>query len=382
MEKIKMKLKIVLTILTALFMFGCSEDPNSVGKNVLDDQDKLKTSTDTSYATTSFAYPITSSNNSLTVMIGKSNNTEAMTLLQFGTFTVDTSIANSIISVKIKLIPKYSFKDTLGTLAFSIHKMNRSWSEYNFTIDSLPGSYDGGAIAAISMDINSKDTLTQFSFDKNLTSEWLKGSTNYGIILIPDAASNTVFGFSTKYYSGLVDERPQIEITYRRDTDTTDQTMVVRTQQDASVFSGTRPISTASLFYVQGGLINRGIIKFDTLAIPRSATITQAYLDLKVDTLESVFSTYTDYTIMVHQILANDSIPTLGGITATAALSAGAFTFDVRNIVQQWAAGKSNYGFALRSLSELVNVDKFAIYGFEAVPDSKPKLRIKYTYLP
>jgi hypothetical protein len=315
--------------------------------------------------------------------VGKSNNTEAKMLLQFGTFSVDTTIANSILSVKIKLKPNYSFKDTAGVMAFSIHKMSKAWSEYNFTSDSLAGSYESTPVNTYSFNASSKDTLTIFNFDKNVVSDWLKGVANNGIILVPDAGSNMIFGFDSYYYSSISDARPQLEIVYRTASDTADQTITIRTTQDATVFSGTRPVSTSSLFYVQGGLINRGKIKFDVSNIPRGAAITQAYLELKTDSTVSVLSSYTDYKIQVHEILKDDSTPSLSGNPVIGILSGNTFTIDIRSIVQPWVAGKPNYGIALRLNNEFTQVDRFAIFGSTAADStSKPKLRIQYTYLP
>jgi hypothetical protein len=379
-----MKLLPFSILLFFLLLIGCTKEPNSVGKDILDDNaDKLKTAADTSIAVSSSGYAVTSANNSPTLLVGKSNNTEAKMLLQFGTFAIDTTKANSIISVKIKLKPNYSFKDTVGVMAFSIHKMSNVWSEYNFTADSLAGSYESAPINTYSFNASSKDTLTIFDLDKNLVSDWLKGVANDGIILVPDAGSNVIFGFDTYYYSSASDARPQLEIVYRTATDTADQTITLRTTQDATVFSGTRPISTSSLFYVQGGFINRGKLKFDVSNIPRGAAITQAFLEMKTDSIVSAFGSYTDYQIQVHDILKDDSIPSLSGTTATGKLSGNTFTIDIRSIVQPWVNGKANYGIAIRLYNEFTQVDRIAIFGSAAADSTnKPRLRIQYTYLP
>jgi hypothetical protein len=380
--KNKMKLLSISTIIIFLFIMGCSQEPNSVGKDVLDDMDKLKTDVSTNVAVSSSGYSITSANNSTTLMIGKSNDTEASMLLQFGTFPTDTNLANSVISARIKMIPNYSFKDTAGIMNFSMHEMKRSWSESSFTSDSLAGSYESAPVNTHSFIVNSKDTLTIFPVEKNLVIGWLKGNTNNGIILIPNIASNMIFGFNTYYYSAISDARPQLEITYRASEDTADQTLSKGTIQDATIISGTRPISTSSLFYVQGGVISRGKIKFDVSNIPRGATITQAFLELKTDTLESSLSSYTDYQILIHAISNDDTIPTLSGTTALGKLSGNTFSIDLRNIVQLWVSGKPNFGIALRYYNEFTQVDRFAVHGTSAAETNRPRLKIQYTYLP
>jgi hypothetical protein len=378
-----MRLPLSLSILlTLVFILGCTKDPNSIGKELLGPNDQLITDVSSDTAVASSSYSITSANNSTSLLVGKANNIEARMLLQFGTFPVDTNIANSIISAKIKMIPNYSFKDTVGIMAFTIHKMLKSWSEYSFTTDSLlADSYETVPVNTHSLNVNSKDTLTEFSLNTNLVAECLKGNAGYGIILIPDLNSNMIFSFNTYYYSSISDGRPALEIVYRTSSDTIDQTLTLRTTQDATIFSGTRPNSTSSLFYVQGGLICRGRLNFDVSHIPKGAAITQAYLDLKSDTNASSFGSYIDYKIFVQEIFSNDSIPTLSGTTDQGTLVGDSFTIDVRNIVQKWI-GKNNYGVAIRSYNEFTQVERFAIYGVTADADKRPRLRIQYTYLP
>ena len=104
---------------------------------------------------------------------------------------------------------------------------------------------------------------------------------------------------------------------------------------------------------------------------------------MKTDSLTSLFSSYTDYKIQVHDILKDDSIPSLSGTTATGKLSGNTFTVDIRSIVQPWVTGKANYGIVIRLYNEFTQVDRFAIFGSAAADSTnKPQLRIQYTYLP
>ncbi len=375
-----MKFTILATFLSIIFFFGCSQDPSSVGKNLISNTDKLETKSLTIISQKSSSYPITSSNNSGTLMIGRSNDVTAEMLLQFGYFPVDTAIANSIISVKIKMFPNYSFKDTTGTLSFSIHRMSVTWNEYTFTADSLT-AYDINPIDVPSIAINSRDSLIEFPLNNSIVSNWLKGGTNNGIILVPKQSSNIILGVTSYTNSTFDDRRPQVIITYQLPSDTV-KTMTLKTVQDATIFSGVRPTSSDSLFYIQGGLIERGKISFYVDSIPRSAAITQAFLELKIDTLSSIFSSFTSKGIRVHDILSSDSIPRLGALSSAAIPDGNKYLIDVRSLVQQWVTGKPNYGMALRSDNEFEQVEQFAVYGFTAQAENKPKLIIKYTFRP
>ncbi len=372
----------LFVIITALFFFGCSDDPSSVGKNLLPDIDNLQTGTSDLTAARTSNYSVKTSNNSTTLMVGRNVDVEAKMLLIFN-IPVDTTVANYIKSAKISMFPNYSMKDTAGFLSFKMHKMINAWQEYSYTIDSLvPGSFEQTHFQSFSGNVNSKDSLFVINFDTSVVSGWLKNtSSNKGLIFIPDQSLNYIFGVSSYYNSVNDDGRPELEIVYQTPTDTVPKVFKIRAAQDATLFSGIAPASTNNLFFVQGGLIERGKVKFDVTSIPRSATVTQAVLELTADTLQSKFSYFADKKIIIHQIIKDDTIPELGGLTSTSDLVNGKYIVDVKKIVQQWLAAKPNEGFAIRSNTEFTKVERIALRGFNSAND-KPTLRIKYTYIP
>ncbi len=373
----------LLLLITSFLIFGCSDDPSSIGEKLLPDMDNLQTNAFSTNASYSSFYEIDASNNSSTLLLGKYAEAEAKILMQFGIGIKDTSIADSILTAEIKMFQNYSTPDTAGLLNFSIHEMSKTWADYTFTKDSLLGSYDLKPLVEISKEVRTRDTLpVTFQIPISIVRNWLKGSTNNGIMLIPKPAMQNIFGFHSYYLGDLDDKRPQLIVTYRKTTDTSDKTLIFKTTQDATVFSGSRPASTSELLYVQGGLLNRGKLYFNLDSIPRSSTITQAFLTLKIDTTLSKFSQFSDRQFLIHEITTQDSIPRLGSLTASNKPTADSIVIDVRKIVQKWVAGKSNFGVALRTFNEFTEFERFAVFGFNAVEIKRPKLTIQYTYIP
>lgn len=375
--------KFLILLFTSFLIFGCSDDPSSIGEKLLPDLDKLQTNAFNTIASYSSYYGIDASNNSTTLLLGKYAGAEANILLQFGIGIKDTSIADSILSAEIKMFQNYSTPDTIGNLNFNIHELNYSWGDYTITVDTLKDKGVGIFIADISKDVRTRDTLpVTFQIPLSVVRNWLKGATNNGIILLPKTNIQNIFGFHSYYLGDLNDKRPELIVTYRKTSDTSDKTLIFKTSQDATVFSGVRPASTSELLYVQGGLMNRGKLYFNLDSIPRASTITQAFLTLKIDTTLSKFSQFSDRQFLIHEITTQDSIPRLGSLTANNKPTADSIVLDVRTIVQKWVAGKSNFGVALRTYNEFTEFERFAVFGFNAVESKKPKLTIQYTYLP
>lgn len=375
--------KFLLLVITSFLIFGCSDDPSSIGEKLLPDIDHLKTKAFDTNASYSSTYTIDASNNSNTLLLGNYAGAEANILLQFGIGIKDTSIADSILSAEIKMFQNYSTPDTAGQLNFKIHELNYSWVDYTFTIDTLRAQGNGIFVTDISKQVRTRDTLpVTFQIPLSIVRNWLKGVTNNGIILIPKPDMQNIFGFHSYYLGDIDDKRPQLIVTYRKTSDTSDKTLIFKTAQDATIFLGSRPASTFELIYVQGGLLNRGKLHFNVDSIPRSSTITQAFLTLKIDTTLSKFSQFSDKQILIHEITTQDSIPRLGSSTANNKPTADSIVLDVRKIVQKWVSGKNNFGIALRTYNEFTEFERFAVFGFNAVESKKPKLTIQYTYLP
>ncbi len=371
-------------LLSMILLSSCSKDPNSAGEDLLSNNEKFDSYTINLNSVSSRGYDVTASNNSSTLMIGKyqdgNNFIEAKTLIQFTTTAVDTVFLNSIITTEIKMQPIYSMPDTSGVLSFSIHKMLKSWSDYTFTIDSLNSdSYQFNSVNDYELNVNTKDTLAvKFNINVDLVKEWLKGSENYGIILIPKLNSNMVFGFRSGDL--FTYDSPELIITYQLPEDTSSKTLILKVKQDATVFSGSIVSFPKNISVIQGGLLKRVLCNFYIDTIPKASSILQANLTFYIDTNFSRFSPFSLRKILVQEVISEDSIPKLGSLSADNTVSGDSVTINIQQIVQKWVARKPNYGIALRAYNEFTEIDRIAI--FNSYSSKPPRLEIKYLRLP
>lgn len=379
------KIKNIFPILLMTFLLSnCSKEPNSVGEDLLSNNENFISYTINLNSLSSRGYNLTTSNNSSTIMVGKyvdgNNVIEAKTLIQFTTTAVDSVFLNSIISTEIKMRQIYSMPDTSGVLSFSIHKMLKSWNDYSFTIDSLNSdSYDPVPVADYDLNVYSKDTLpVKFVINSALVKNWLQGLENFGIIFIPKPNNNYVVGFKSGDLFSY--DEPELVITYQLPEDTSSKTLILKVKQDATVFSGSVQSYPNNILILQGGLIKRGVCNFSIDSIPRASSLLQANLILYVDTNFSRFSPFSLKKIQVQEIISEDSIPKLGSLAADNTLSGDSIIINIQQIVQKWIARKPNYGIALRAYNEFTEIDRIAI--FNSYSSKPPRLQIKYLRLP
>jgi len=212
--------------------------------------------------------------------------------------------------------------------------------------------------------------------DTALVHGWLgTPDSSHGILLKPTTASNVVYGFTSIYVPGLIDDRAELIVHFSGS-----DSLVLRPTQDAFVATAPQPSPSSSMIFIQAGVADRGFLHFNVDSIPRSASITFASLEFVRNSSLSVRNELSIDSVLVQILLFPDS---LGG---TSALARGAtendsiFTADVRNIVQQWVTGKPNYGVALRAFGEFTTLDRFVIHGRTSSDTiSRPALRVTYS---
>lgn len=373
----------IVLIIVILFS-QCSKDPNSVGEDLLSYNDQLLTYSVDIVSNYSKNYNVKASNNSSTIMVGKftqgDNYIEAKTLIQFTSTAVDSTFLNSIINCELKIQPIYSLPDTTGVFSFTIHRILKSWSDYTFTIDSLVSEfYDPSVINEYEINVNAKDTVPiKFSIKTDLVKDWLQGKDNYGIIINPKPTSNTIFGFRSGDL--FTSDAPELIINYQLPEDTAAKTLILKIKQDASVLDGDMRHTPQSLYFIQGGLLYRGLLKFSIDTIPRASSITEANLVLYIDTNYSKFSPFSLKKIIAQEVATEDSIPRLGAILTENIISGDSVVINVQQIVQKWITRKPNFGIALRAYNEFTELDRIAVY--HSYSYKPPKLRIKYMRLP
>lgn len=361
--------------------FGCSDDPGDIGKGLISPNDLLNIDSLTVYAAadTTFLNRVFGTG---TTLIGKYQETEARAAIQFVGFTSISSTA-IIDSAVLTLITNYQFKDANGTIGFTVHEMTKSWSQDSLTWDSTLSTslYDPNPVAAFLKNLTSSDTAINIHVD-SLVRKYVLAGTNApnGIILLPNLISSTIVAGS-KNITG-VETRPKLKIYYRNTAPDTTLTLTLLSSQRTFVANAPHPFSPGTMF-TQAGVAYRARIQFDSLAIPKKASITEAIIEFSIDGPQSITNQHTRDSLIVHLLRKNtypfDSLA-LGTLCIPALNGAQkVYRATITPLVQQWVTREPNYGLVVRAYGEFFNLDRFALFGASAPAGLRPKLIITYT---
>jgi hypothetical protein len=369
---------IFLLIIALIVASGCSDDPSELGAGLVSPTDTVSVRHYLTAATsdTTFLYRIGGTSNTL---VGIYESIETRALLQFPSLSSipDTAILDSAV---LKIPINYTFKDSSGHITADIHSLLRAWTSGTFTWDSVfvSGFYSGTTDAILDHSLNPGDTALFISME-SLIKNWMEDGTDSsrGIIIIPKNSMTTAI-------AGGVNVGPVLKISYRENSGDTTHTLYYNPTMQTTVANGN--LSTSELYtYIQAGVGFRSLIRFDSLSLPRSVSITEAILELTLDKSASLFNGKSRDTITAHLLRANtfpyDTIALSTICSPNESNGKKIYQGNIKAIVQQWVIGTPNYGIVLRPLGEYTTYDLFGIYG--STSDSlKPKLKITYTVLP
>lgn len=387
MKKIQFILFVI--VLVSLVLASCSDDPGDVGLGILPPQDALEIDSVNIIATSDTTFLIRNTGSSAKLMLGNYDNgagqrMKAKMLLQFG--GILSVPAGAIVdSAVLKLTIDYRFKNTSGVFGFKIHEMTVPWSEATFTWDSanVPGTFQSVADTSLLQMISTNDSALSVRVD-TLIHDWIRGGINVpkGIILIPDSLStNIILGARNEEAATA----PRLTIWYHDSTDT--NSFVLLPIQSMYVGDGDIPVSSG-LRYLQSGISYRELMRFDSISqfIPSKAIITQAFFEVAGDTNASIMNAYSHDSLIVYLVRDNTapySSLALGMLCEPALQGTQkVYRADIKAIVQQWTTNFPNYGIVLKNYNETASFDRIALYGTQAAPLLRPKLKILYTLLP
>ena len=374
------RLLVVIFFLLLIWLLGCSDEPNEVGIGILPPGDALRIDSLTARATFDTTFLARINGSSGTLLVGKYQNLEARTLLQFDNLS-NLPTGARLDSASISFRTNYRFKDSTGELGFSAYKVLREWSPSTVIWDSITpsGTYDT-LVGTFTSVVQPSDSVVNFKLDTAYVRQLLlngKGS----IILVPSITSRIVVGFSHTL-SLFSDTRPELFIYFQ---DSTADTAKYRSSVGIFVANGDIP-SSMNLLYLQSGIVYRSIIRFDSLDIPKKASVTQATLEVTIEQDSSLLNKYSRDSLLVF-LLRKNSLPfddiALGTICSPVMGGTQKINrADIRSIVQQWVTRGQNYGVVLRTFAEFTSLDRFALHGSRSATNLQPRLRITYTVLP
>jgi hypothetical protein len=370
---------LAFTATFALLFIGCSNDPNIVGLGVLPPQDSLQVVSYEAFASSDTTILSRVAGGSSTLLLGTFQSLETRTLLGFSGLSAIPQTA-VVDSARLTFRINYRFKDSSGTVGIEAHRFSRAFSGSTFTWDTAAasGAYSDTVSGSLLQTISPQDSIISMKIDTALIRQWTFTNLGY-LILLP--TGNMVVGISP-LNNTAGDARPELKIYYNGNDSTPSS---FRMSSGVFVANGTVPQINGSIT-LQSGIAYRGILRFDSLSIPKRVSVTQAILEIGADTSASLMNSYSDDNVIAFLLRKNitpyDSLA-LGtkcapGHTGTQKV----YRADVKAIVQQWLLREPNYGLLIRASGELSTFDRFVLYGSSAPSALRPKLTITYTVIP
>lgn len=384
------KLKFLIVFVLSVAIFNCSDEPTSIGGNLLDDDIiNLKTITsvdDTLTQSSSYFHRKVSLGSADRLMIGKSDDDiNASILIKFQTALPDSiaeDIRNNNITVNsavLQLNQVYRFGEESAPFDFTIHKVTSDWA-LDFTADSAL-SYELDDLT-ITKEIN--DSITTVTIDNQLVFGWLQISADTslpddkGLYLKPAEGTQKVLGYQA-LTSSFVDF-PVVSVVIEKPGAYIDTINFVTTS-DVGVIEGNLPdVSNENIPLRSGFVINSKLV-FDVSKVPENVIVNNAELILTLDTLESKFGTSFTNSVQTFFLFDSTNTDSLSSVTVSLGRSGNQFVGNITTFVRQWVLD-NNQGVLLTTGSPFSGVELFSIKGSNAANISeRPLLKITYTEL-
>ncbi len=372
----------------SLSFYSCSDDPSSIGADLLKNDylniNEMDSYKDTLSQESSYLKRTLPMGSAYRILVGKTSDVEASTLINFY-ITLADSIKSSIkadsievLSSSVKFSRTYVFGDNSANYDFSIHQILSGWTEKKFTSDSLSMlSYDASDIGFNKI---LSDSTDKFNISNDLVRSWLKNASdstgnNYGILINPSQSSQKIVGYNA-LVSGDSTE-PMLTVVFKKLDSYTD-TLMFTVNSDVSTVTGNIPsVSTTSLV-LQSGLAIDAKLWFDVSKVPFNAVINDAKVTLNLDPSKTIIADTTN-TILAGFVIDSSSVVLDSSVVITFSKSNNTLTGTITTYVQKWINSRVNQGMLLFSRGEITSVDIFNIYGSNAADSLKPRLHIIYT---
>ncbi len=391
------KIFLFIGIFILLFLINaCDDTPSEVGISVIPVTDEInyKTlETDSIPYTTEIIQKTVIKSGQEYLLVGKSGNEEAITLLKFTGFP-DTLASATVISADLVLHPTNYSLGQESTFGFTVHKITSTWSVTSPGNAMVNGPlYDNASVGSFTGFFTDTSAI-YIPINPSLVKDWLyyasdatKYNLNQGIVLTPSANSNCVWAFyssdNTIYSDNSKDPYLRVikELNGKRDT------IYVYASED-TYYGYSRSFSLDQKNIVmQSGISYRTKIKFDLSKIPKHVHISSASLTLTLDPDDSkIGKNSIDSLAAVAYIYNSDGVLLQSfNIIGTPIIDNGnkVYNFNITLFVQGWLDKWINNGMEIFHLGELYSLDRYSFYSKNAIdPNKKPKIKITYLNLP
>ncbi|MFA7288446.1 MAG: hypothetical protein WC055_06155 [Melioribacteraceae bacterium] len=387
-----MQKKFLLLFIIGLLTFGCSDDPSSVGGNLISDEDKVafdildsgvgQVSQTSSYYYTPQAFGSTSK-----VMVGATDEFSAYMLLKFDIYLQDSVIAllksngARVNKSWINFYPVYTAGNADSKISLTAHEIEKSWA-LGFDLDSINTlPYKGENVIS---NLTDTDTLLTCDLSLDLTKQWIDGvvnaddSKNNGVIFVPQGKSK-IYGFNAiSLYSTANPTMYNVEI---ERPGVWKDTLQITPYLDNHVVKGSKPNYDDRLI-VQSGYIVKGKLFFDLSALPKPSIINKAIVELTLDTLLTKDGVPASDSLVIYAIKdsSTNELTTDSVYNSLLTKSGNIYTGDITWMIQKIIEGSDYQGFRLDLYDDSVSASRIVFYGSKYQESAKrPRIKITYT---
>jgi hypothetical protein len=396
-KKLKVITELPKTLLRNLFLIfsaslvilsSCENNPGDVGLSFISPNDTtgvkyLDSETDSmEISSSSYRIPVNTYASS-TMLIGKYEQYESKTILKFRDIPGDYDSSVVVSATLVLKNNNYYYVNKTGTTAFNVFKVNQNLNLTKITIDSITSSTIGTTpLGFYSGAVPDSQTIS-VAIDNQTVKNWLEAAAdtsypekNYGVMLQPTSASNTIKGFYS--YANAAELVPYLSVVKTKNGVT--DTVKLSLSESVSLSDAPASVIPQDRMLVQNGIAYRSSLTFDLSKLPSNVIINNATLKFTLDSKLSYLSESGVKTMIVG--LVNDTA-NYGDTLFVNAFLRDSITYSVslNQIFQTWNSGNlPNLGVSLRGFYELQNLDKFVMYS-PAVSDTtkRPRLKIYYT---
>ncbi len=382
---------IVIILFIAITFLSCSDEPTSIGIDLLGSDfvivSTFDTKDDSVTQTSSFYKDVVPLGLSSRVLIGKRDDLEATTLMDF-VFFIDDSLQQDFLDGNItvnqafiELTPIYTYTDEAAEYDFTVHKINSEWSSSGFTSDSLADfSFDENDLSS---NKNFTDSIYTFDLNNDFVLQWIKVSIdsslgkNKGIYIKPTMNTGKVVGFQA--LTTTSSDAAKLKVVIEKQGSFID-TINAFIFGDVSAVTADLPALPAEDIGVQASIVIQSRLFFDLSEIPADIIINKAELILTQDTLSSITGSSFDANLTVFKITDSSDVTIDDGSRIILEKENDIYKGDITSFITSWIANDDNQGMVIKPASPTEGLELFAIKGSEHPEFSeRPRLRIVFT---
>jgi hypothetical protein len=340
---------ILYTTIIVTGIYGCSDEPNSVGSKLLDSQGQFSI-IDTTLAgisDTVFTRRIPNGFGDA-IIFGNYQGVQAVGIMKFAVYEIPDSFSTvKVDTATLYLTVNYAWEPISQPIKVTVKKVLKAWTETGVTSDSLHSSDLAPTGKETTIDTMAVGRTLTLSIDTTYISEWIRtkfDSTSPSFNGIALEANNGIWGYTA--FRAASSRTPILVIKFSKNG--VRDSLKITTGDDTFFADG--PISTPSPFIeTQGGINIRSKVSFDLKSVPVHATINRAVMELTMKTAASKIGIGTPDTVFA--ILGTDAADPNGcnlGVYANGYRKDKSDTVNViytfstpylLNIVQHWVNG-------------------------------------------